>query len=776
MLDRLLSFFGYGGYLSSSPFGGGGDSPSSPGEAAFSFTPGRKAADTLDASQDERRERITDDDILWPGKTTTIGVRNDEATVFRYTLTLTDLPPSLYAVLPAQGGQWQPTGGVLLQPGEEASFDICFAPPPLDYRTRSQTFSFVITRFDPRRSGDPGVILGDLAARWIGLAEADQVQISARPAEVVTRPWRPAARFDLAVLNASLLPPTVTLRVLRAASRDGLTQNPEPAGTLEQALEARTGGVWRCLLPPSDPRTSYFATVVGSVRVADTVERRLNLRQPISVRHIPWLRRGRDWAFLFGSALLLLWLIAGLPAWKTPIVAVPVQFSGLGGALPEDASLKDMDATLTPTDAHGEPSGPPLPGEVAGKRLEFTLPTRVYWVRWPFGPHIVWNGFSRTPQHFLLDVKPKSGREYLFRDYNIADAAPPDGLTPAVSVAAAPDVLGPWTTEIPMVVPRNKAVLLDVSIGHLGALSHRDPQQITLSYALQGQDPVAHTYPLVHDPTTGGLMPIQLDLTKSVDLGTEPYVTVQGQIGPVRSDTDAPVQVRHREAPYRMVLTFPDVLPAAPPGGTGPAAGGPSNTAPSDPVPVTIHETPPGPGPTQPSGGVTPPTVGTTPAATGGTALAAHQAALQRQQAAHQATLQRQAAQHQAHLQRLKEKQAASQQKSQQAAQQQAAQEQQRQAGLRPRALVSLIADAASESQINLYWVPTPNADTYSVYRSPFQANQPPNWVLIDTVSHINYADKSVARGKTYQYQVVCNNDHGSSGPSETATATSKNR
>lgn len=128
MLDRLLSFFGYGGYLPSSPFGGGGDSSSSPGEAAFSFTPGRKSADILEESQDERRERITDDDILWPGKTTTIGVRNDEATVFRYTLTLTDLPPSLYAVLPAQGGQWVPAGGVLLQPGEEASFDICFAP------------------------------------------------------------------------------------------------------------------------------------------------------------------------------------------------------------------------------------------------------------------------------------------------------------------------------------------------------------------------------------------------------------------------------------------------------------------------------------------------------------------------------------------------------------------------------------------------------------------------------------------------------------------------
>ena len=122
-------------------------SSSSPGEAAFSFTPGRKSADILEESQDERRERITDDDILWPGKTTTIGVRNDEATVFRYTLTLTDLPPSLYAVLPAQGGQWVPAGGVLLQPGEEASFDICFAPPPLDFRTRSQTFSFVITRF-----------------------------------------------------------------------------------------------------------------------------------------------------------------------------------------------------------------------------------------------------------------------------------------------------------------------------------------------------------------------------------------------------------------------------------------------------------------------------------------------------------------------------------------------------------------------------------------------------------------------------------------------------
>ena len=415
----------------------------------------------------------------------------------------------------------------------------------------------------------------------------------------MTRPWRPAARFDLSVQNASLLPPAVTLRLLRAPTRDGLTQNPEPAGTLEQALEARTGGVWRCLLPPPDPRISYFATVVGSVRVADTVERRLTLRQPIYVRYIRWLRRGRDWAFLFGSALLLLWLVAGLPVWKTPIVAVPVQFSGLGGALPEDATLKDMEATLTPTDLHGEPSGQPLPGEIAGKRLEFTLPSRVYWVRWPFGPHIVWNGFSRTPQHFLLDVKPKSGREYLFRDYNIADAGPPDGMTPAVSVAASPDVFGPWTTEVPLVVPRNKAVLVDVSISHLGALGHQDPQQITLSYTLQGQDPVAHIYPLVHDPTTGGLMPVQLDLTKIVDLGTEPYLTVQAQIGSVRSDTDAPIQVRHREAPYRVVLTFPDVAPILPsgtggPGGVGPgqtAGGGLPDSGSPDPVPVKIRKT-----------------------------------------------------------------------------------------------------------------------------------------------------------------------------------------
>ena len=114
MFGRFLSFLGFipglsglsglaGGYGS----GGAGDADEdmeTTGEASVSFTPGKPLASAdAEATPDSRRERITDRDIVWPGKVETIQISNPEPIAYRFDLTVTDLNPAFYIRRPPVG-------------------------------------------------------------------------------------------------------------------------------------------------------------------------------------------------------------------------------------------------------------------------------------------------------------------------------------------------------------------------------------------------------------------------------------------------------------------------------------------------------------------------------------------------------------------------------------------------------------------------------------------------------------------------------------------------
>lgn len=563
MLNRFLGFLGFvpglAGLSGLANSGGGSDDGfEAEGEAQVAFQPGAKlvTADDEDAPGD-RQARLTDRDLVWPGKTETIQISNPESVALRFDLTVTDLDGAFYIRRPATGGTPQREGGVLLQPDEEASFEVVFVPPPGGVKTRSKTFSFVLTCFDPRRSADPGEIVQDLPLRWVALPSPTDFQILAVPPFIVTRPWRREARFAVKLTNKSFLPPAVGLSILRAPTKDALDRGGETVGTVEQALSARTAGIWQMTLPPPPQRGSYYAAVRGTAQTADAHSVPLALPRPVVVRYQPWLRMGRDWLFLLGVLLLLFWLAWGIPVHKTPIVRVSLAFAGLDkGQVPTDSRLEDLTALLILTDERGHDleGQTPLPGVVLGDAFEFKAPPRWYGYRWMFGDHIGWNGFSRVPQHFRITLAPAESEKAAFKRYDL-NTLLPDGA-PAYTIETAKSPYGTWVTPATYVVQSAHGVFVNLRLGSLGALTGKELGRVSVSYALDGEEQAPRTFQLLHDGS-GHLRPLTLDLTDAVPLGTSKEFTVKVTAEGLSSYDAQPLIVHRQDRPFAMTLAFP---------------------------------------------------------------------------------------------------------------------------------------------------------------------------------------------------------------------------
>jgi len=553
-LSGLASGYGSGGYSS-------GEDLEADGEASVSFTPG-KPLTSADAEEtpDSRRERITDRDLVWPGKVETIQISNPEPIAYRFDLTVTDLNPAFYIRRPPLGGVPQREGGILLQPGGEASFEVVFVPPSAGEKLKTRTFSFVLTCFDPRRSGDPGEIVQDLPLRWVGLPAENDLQISAAPPVVVTRPWRREAQFAVRLANKSFLPPTVGMTILRAPTKEALARDAETVGAIQQALAARTPGVWQCLLPPSARRGSYFATVRGAAQAADSASTPLALPRPVLIRYVPWLRMGRDWALLLGTLVFLFWLVWGIPAPKTPVVRITLNFAGLErGQMPPDSQLKDLSAQMVLLDEHGhdQEGQPPIPGVVIGDAYEFTGPKRFYGFHW-FSQHPWWNHWSQEVQRFRVTVAAAEAEKSAFKRYDLNDLQA-DGK-PSYNASDAASPFGPLVIPATFTAPAVHGVLVNLALGRLGALAGKDLHKVSVKYALDGQDQPPRTFELIHD-TAGGLRPITLDLTDAVPLGGSKTFTVKVTANGLSSYDVQEVQVRRRDKPLPITLAFPEAYP-----------------------------------------------------------------------------------------------------------------------------------------------------------------------------------------------------------------------
>ncbi len=567
MLDRFLSFFGFVPGLSGlSGLSGSGSSADdgfeAEGEARVAFQPGTKIATSDDEeNSDERRARITDRDLVWPGKTETIQISNPEPSALRFDLTVTDLDAAFYIRRPAAGGTPQREGGVLLQPGEEASFEVVFVPPPGGEKRRTRTFSFVLTCFDPRRVADAGEIVQDLPLRWVALPTSADLQIAAVPPFVVLRPWRREARFAVKLQNKSFLPPAIGLTILRGTTKDALDRSGDTVGTIEQSLTARTPGVWQCVLPPPARRGSYYATVRGAAQTAEAHSLPLALPRPVVVRYVPWLRMGRDWLFLLSVLLLLFWLAWGIPVRKTPIVRVSLAFAGLDkGQVPTDSRLEDLTAQLVLTDERGHDleGQTPIPGVVLGNAFEFTAPQHWYGFRWLFGSQIGWNGFSRVPQHFRVTIAPAESEKEAFKRFDL-NTLLPDG-TPAYDIKTAAKPYGTWVTSATYVVQSAHGVFVNLRLGALGALTGKELSRVSVAYALDGEEQPPRTFQLLHDGA-GHLRPLTLDLTDAVPLGSSKEFTVKVTANGLSSYYAQPLEVHRQDRPFSMTLAFPAAYP-----------------------------------------------------------------------------------------------------------------------------------------------------------------------------------------------------------------------
>lgn len=583
MFGRFLSFLGFipglsglsglAGYSSGMSGGSGGaEDLEADGEAAVSFKAGTPLA-SADAEEtpDSRRERITDRDLVWPGKVETIQISNPEPIAYRFDLTVTDLNPAFYIRRPPQGGVPQREGGVLLQPGDGASFEVVFVPPPAGEKLKTRTFSFVLTCFDPRRTGDPGEIVQDLPLRWVGLPTETDLQITAVPPVVVTRPWRREAQFAVRLANKSFLPPTIGMTILRAPTKEALERGNETVGSIQQALAARTPGVWQCLLPPPARRGSYYATVRGAAQAAESVSTPLALPRPVLIRYVPWLRMGRDWAFLLGMILFLVWLAWGFPVRKTPIVRVTLNFAGLEhGQMPPDSQFKDLSAQMILLDEHGhdQEGRSPISGIVNGNTYEFAGPTHWYGFHWPSARHPWWNIWSRQEQRFRVTVAAAEAERSAFKRYDL-NALQPDGKPFYSAANALPG--DPLVIQATFTAPAVHGVLVNLQLGHLGALAGKEMHTVSVRYTLEGQEQPPRKFELIHD-TAGGLRPITLDLTDAVPLGSAKTFTVKVTANGLSSNDVQEIYVRRRDKPLPITLTFPDSYPrtaSRPAGGAG---------------------------------------------------------------------------------------------------------------------------------------------------------------------------------------------------------------
>lgn len=573
MFGRLLGFLGFipglSGYAGlASGYGSGTateEGMDADGEAAVSFTPGQRlsSADT-EETPGSKQDRITERDLVWPGRVETIHISNPEPIMYRFDLTVTDLNPAFYLRRQPKGGLPQREGGILLQPGEEASFDVAFVPPPAGEKMKTRTFSFVLTAFDPRRSSEPGEIVQDLPLCWVALPSESDLQISAVPPVVVTRPWRREARFAVQFANKSFLPPLVSLTILRAPTKDALQKDAETVGTIQQSLAARTPGVWQCLLPPPPRRASYYATISGSAQAAEEINTPLVLPRPVLIRYIPWLRLGRDWAVLIGSLLLLFWLVWGIPVRKTPVVRASVAFAGLNaGQMPADSQLKDLSAQMILLDERGHDleGQQPIPGAVINKAFEFSGPTRTFGFHWPFGQHHGWNPWSREKQHFRITVAPQEAEKNAFKHYDL-NALQAAG-TPAYSAEDSVTPFGSLVVPATVTVPAVPRVLVSLSLGHLGALAHHDLHRVSVRYTLDGEEQPAKTFEVLHS-ASGGLRPITLDLTDAIPLGSSKRFAVKVTANGLSSDDIEEIEVERHSQPLPIVLTFPDFYPSKP--------------------------------------------------------------------------------------------------------------------------------------------------------------------------------------------------------------------
>jgi len=621
MFGRFLSFLGFipglsglsglaGGYGSSG--GGGADEDmEAGGEAAVSFTPG-KALASADAEEtpDSRQARITDRDLVWPGKVETLQVANPEPIAYRFDLTVTDLNPAFYIRRPPQGGAPQREGGILLQPGEEASFEVVFVPPPAGEKLRTRTFGFVLTCFDPRRSGDPGEIVQDLPLRWVGLPTESDLQITAVPPVIVTRPWRREARFAVRFTNKSFLPPNVGMTILRAPTKDALAREAETVGDIQQALAARTPGVWQCLLPPAARRGSYYATVRGAASAAGSVSTPLALPRPLLVRYVPWLRMGRDWALLLGTLVFLFWLIWGFPVRKTPVVRVSLNFGGLPpGQVPTDSQLKDLNAQMILLDEHGhdQEGQQPMPGVVIGGAYEFVGPPRWYGFRWPFGRSHWWNSWSQQQQQFRVTVTAAEGDKSAFQRYDL-NAIQADGK-PTYSASNSESPFGALVVPATFTAPAVHGVLVNLQLTHLGALAGKELRKVTVKYTLDEQPQPPKTFDVRRD-AAGGLRPITLDLTDAIPRGSAKPFTVRVIAEGLTSDLVQDIQVQRREKPLLIAVVFPDTYQAVSvnpkpgnPNPGGPEPGGPNPGGPNPGGPKPGGPKPGGPKPGGPNPG-----------------------------------------------------------------------------------------------------------------------------------------------------------------------------
>lgn len=534
MLQRIFSFIGFYPQLPSLP-SSAVMSPEIQGQTRISFTPGSKAALSAaddEDERDERRERITDQDLVWPGKTDTLNFQNDNDVSYRFDMTLPGLDPSFYVRRPPIGGAWQPEGGVLLKPGEETAFEVVYVQPPDTMRAKPKIFSYTITGYDPRRSNDPGDIVGDAPMRWVPIPTGKDLQLSAKPDQVIIRPWRRAALFQLELLNKSYLPPSIELRILRAPKKEELGSEAEAVGTVGQALESRTSGVWYCLLPAAAKRGSYFATVAGTAKVADNVEFAVSLPEPVLVKYVPWLSVPKDWAFLVGSVLFLFWLIWGIPVYKEPVVHMALGFPGVtkGNSLPPGAQAADFKVMLQPLSGE-QPDGEAIQGEKEKDNpltYKFTLPGYWYGNRWPFG----WNGWSSDPTRFKLAAimtNQDAQKSYLGYDLNTINDVKSNDVHFQLAANDRP-FFGEWTVNRAASVSTTQGIFLRLMVDDLGAAKAAGAKEIVVTCRYQGEVKVdKRTYPL---PTT---LPGVLDERLPLGGRTSGLVDVIATVGPVSS-------------------------------------------------------------------------------------------------------------------------------------------------------------------------------------------------------------------------------------------------